>query len=161
MLDIECIASALDALGQKYTRIENGYHLSNNATIMVINGKTEIKYRERDEYMDIAINKFIQELTKTYVKKLNEKIERLKLEEARIKEKSALEIFSETERKQREKEIEMERVKLESIKRKEEIALKRKIEEKAAKLKEKAAQLGYRISEEVKGKERIFVLIRR
>ena len=66
----------------------------------------------------------------TYTKLLEEKIERLKLEEARLHEKEALKEFAEEERKQKERELRKERMRLEAIKRREEAALKKQIEEK-------------------------------
>lgn len=160
LMDAECIEESLKEINHAYTKSKNKIILDQNLAIEMTPSGARLNYIIQEGWNNVEINSFIEKLTKAYTKKLNEKIERLKLEEAKMREVEALKQFAEDERKQRELEFRTERMKLEAIKRKEEVALKKQIEEKTTALKQKALQLGYQVKEEIKGKERILVLLR-
>jgi uncharacterized protein YaaW (UPF0174 family) len=116
---------------------------------------------EAEGWFDEEINSFVHKLERAYKTILDEKIEKIKLEEARMKEKDLLSQLSSEEVRSKELELRKERMRLEAVKRKEENELKKQIEEKVAAIKEKAMKLGYQIKEEVRGKEKVMVLVRR
>lgn len=161
LTDIECIEEALKALGKECTHTENQIIINQNLRLDLTAWGAKLNYRTEMYTTGFEINHFIEDLMKEYSKRLEEKIERLKLEEARIKEKVAFDQFSEEERRQKENGLRKERMRLEAIKRKEEAYLKKQIEQKVVAIREKAAQLGYQIKEELKGKERVIVLVQR
>lgn len=161
MIDIDCIEEALKTLGKTYTRTSNHIIIDQNIEINVTQQGAKLIYQSGYSPERLDINKFVFELTQAYERSLQEKIERLRLEEAKMKEQNVLSQFSEEERIRKENEIRKEKMRLEAIKRKEEADLKKQIEQKVSALKEKAASLGYEVKEEVRGKERIMVMVRR
>jgi len=162
MNDVECIEEALDAMGESYTKNQNQIVISPNLKIDISSHQAELEVTyDRADSNHINTNQFIADLTKEYNKIIKEKIERLKLEEAKVRESEVLEQFSEDEKRKKELKLKKERLRLEAIKRKEKAELRKKISEKANAIRDKAKKLGYQIKEEVKGEERVMVLIRR
>jgi len=155
--DIECVTASLNMLGLNYR--DNGTNISLDNGINLINKNSEISisYLSNNK----AHLKFISDFPKTYDKILAEKIEKMRIEEAKLKEAAALNQFSEKERKEQEMRIRLERKKLEEIKRKEEKELKEKIAASVKNIKEKAEKFGFVVKEEIRGKEKILQLVRR
>jgi hypothetical protein len=92
-----------------------------------------------------------------YDLKIEEKIQKLRLEEARVKEEAALQQFSQEERRKQELELRRKRMKMENERKKE-------LEEKNRKVNnilERAKKYGYEIREERVGTERIIQLVKR
>jgi len=158
LLDHECVEEALKEMNMAYSKTDSLIKINEDVSIALTKKGAELKYRTERNFQT---NAFVEKLTKAYTKRLEEKIERLKLEEARLNEKEALEDYAERERKQKERELRKERLRLEAIRRREETALRTKIEEKVGALKEQAKKLGYILKQEVKGKERVLVFVRR
>ena len=162
LLDHTCVEDALKEMGVIYTKTGEVIKVSNSTINIHLSKKgAEIKYRTREELQTQDVNSFIENLTLTYTKKLEEKIARLKMEEARLNEDESLELYAEEERKKRERDLRKERMRLESIKRREEAALKVKIGKKVEALKVRAKKLGLFLKQEQKGKERVLVFVRR
>lgn len=161
LLDPECVEEALKVINMNYTKTGALITINQYLSINLTKKGAELKYTTAENWQNHDVNSFIEKLTITYTKLLEEKIERLKLEEARLQEKEALKEFAEEERKQKERELRKERMRLEAIKRREEAALRKQIEEKISALKQRAKKLGLTLSEEIKGKERRLVFVRR
>jgi len=161
ILDVEVLRDTLREMGINYTESGNRLTLDNSVTLGITEKGVNLNVRIREQWNNITVNQFSEELTRTYTMLLEEKIERLKLEEAQLKENEALEQHEAEENKARMLALKKERLRLEAVRRKEELDLKRQIEEKVIAIKNKAMKLGYQIKEEVKGKEKIMVLIRR
>lgn len=161
LLDPECVEEALKVMSTNYTKTRTLITINQHLSIDLTRKGAEFKYTTTEGWQNQDVNSFIEKLTITYTKLFEEKIERLKLEEARLHEKEALKEFAEEERKQRERELRKERMRLEAIKRREKAALEKQIEEKISALKQKAKKLGLTLSEEIKGKERRLVFVRR
>ena len=140
--DREAIEEALKVMKCHYVLKGNTIEITEDMGIELVPSGTQLRYIIRDNWQNLKLNTFIDDLNRNYDQVLNDRIEKLKLEEARLKEKAILEKFSET------------------VKRKESAQLKRIIEEKATAIRERAARLGYRVKEEVRGKEKVMVLVR-
>lgn len=158
LLDVECIEEALNELHVEYVREPGRLNLGEELYITLLPRGTKLNFTDENS---IEANKLALDLTRAYKEALERKIERLRIEEIRLKEGEALQQFSEDERRRKALELEKERRKAEAVKRKEETSLRRKIAEKTRLIKEKAMKLGYQITEQVKGKERVMVLVRR
>jgi len=161
ILDAEVLRDTLREMGINHTESGSRLTLENSVTLDITEKGVNLNVRIREQWNNTTLNQFSEELSKTYTKLLEEKIERLKLEEAQLRESEALEQHEVEENKARMLALKKERLRLEAVRRKEELDLKRQVEEKVAAIKKKAIKLGYQIKEEVKGKERIMVLIRR
>ncbi len=116
-------------------------------------GKRMVDSRTREVY------RFIDDIEDIYDRFLNEKIEKLKLEQ--YEKESLREIQNEEEERKTRIMREREIKRLERIKRKREKERRKMVEEKTEKLKERAKMLGYEIEEQVVNDERILVLVRR
>jgi hypothetical protein len=161
LLDPVIIEEALKRMNCSFIKNNNNIIINQFLSINIKNHVPKLIYTTNEFSDTININCFISDLTETYTKILDEKIQKLKIEELKMKEKAYIEKMTEEKEKEKQLEIERERLRLEAIKRKEEADLKKQIEEKTEILKQKAMQLGYQISEEVHGKEKVLVLIRR
>ncbi|NMC67490.1 MAG: hypothetical protein GYA61_04595 [Spirochaetales bacterium] len=161
LMDQTIIEEALKAMNINYKKIDNNIVVNNYISIEILKTGSKLKYRTTEFWNNLNINQFIADLTEIYTKILDERIQKLKFEELKIKEKTYFEKVEEEEKKREQLEIERERIRLEAIKRKEEAELKKQIEEKTELLKKKAMQLGYQIKEEVHGNEKVLVLVRR
>lgn len=155
--DIQCVKASLNMLGFNY--MDNGINISLDNGINLINKNSEISISYLSDNQTHL--KFISNFPKTYEKILAEKIEKMRIEEAKLREAAALNTFSEKERKEEEMRIHLERKKLEEIKRKEEKELKEKIAASVKNIKEKAEKFGFVVKEEIRGKEKILQLVRR
>ncbi len=160
MKDLECVEEALKRLNITYKTQGNFLVINNDIRLEKMKTGIKVLYQRRYESSYVQMNNLVANLTRTYAKVLEEKIERLKLEEARLQEEKTLQKFNEAERKAELLKIERERLKLEAIKRKEEIELQKTIQTKREKIKELAQKLGFKVNKEVKGKETIFVFVR-
>ncbi|MCR4422571.1 MAG: hypothetical protein NUV32_08895 [Exilispira sp.] len=161
LMDQTIIEEALKEMNINYKKIDNNIVVNNYISIEILKTGSKLKYRTTEFWNNLNINQFIADLTEIYTKILDERIQKLKFEELKIKEKTYFEKVEEEEKKREQLEIERERIRLEAIKRKEEAELKKQIEEKTELLKKKAMQLGYQIKEEVHGNEKVLVLVRR
>ena len=158
--DREAIEEALKVMKCHYVLKGNTIEITEDMGIELVPSGTQLRYIIRDNWQNQKLNTFIDDLNRNYDQVLNDRIEKLKLEEARLKEKAILEKFSEEEKKKKELALRKKRLLLETVKRKESAQLKRIIEEKATAIRERAARLGYRVKEEVRGKEKVMVLVR-
>lgn len=112
--------------------------------------------------IDDSLHKiFVTEFPPLYESIFNKKLERLRHEEAQLKEKNALKAFSEEELKLKEIQLRRERMRLEEIRTQENEEKRKLIEQKMETILGKAKISGYEISEERVGKEVVYQLIRR
>ena len=158
--DREAIEEALKAMKCHYVLKGNTIEITGEMAIELTSAGAQLRYIIRDNWQNQKLNTFIDDLNRNYDQILNDRIEKLKLEEARLNEKAILDKFSEEEKKKKELALRKERMRLEAVKRKESAQLMRIIEEKAVTIRERAARLGYRIKEEVRGKDKVMVLVR-
>ena len=176
--DEECLVGALKDNGIHFTLAYNGIDVQDMETLRFVKegshyvvefqAQTEVyngqeRETERGKRMvasqSARINKFINNIESSYDRLLDEKIERLKLEQ--YEQNMSQEV--ETEMKERQNTIIAKREikRLERIKRKREMEKKKMIDEKVKKLRERAEMLGYEIEEKVENNERVMVLVRR
>ncbi len=155
--DIECVKETLEQLEISYNFVGKNLVLSNN-----------IKLQEETEGLratfnttNTQANSFLETFVKEYIKNFQAKLERIRLEEAKAKEAVALKQITDEEFRVRQLQLQRERRRLEQIKQQEELAFKQKIDQKVQKIMTRAEKLGYQIQEQVKGKERVLVLVRR
>lgn len=151
--DRECIQESLEKLNVCYNQQGNSYVIGSGLTIENTSEGCLINYYAGSpEHLS-----FISNFTKMYDLKIEEKIEKLRLEEARVKEEAALQQFSQEERRKQELELRRKRMKMENERKKE-------LEEKNQKVNnilERAKKYGYEIREERVGTERIIQLVKR
>lgn len=160
MKDLECVEEALKRLNISYTTQGNFLIISTDIKLEKLTTGVRVVYQTSYELGNEQVNNLVANLTRTYATVLEEKIERLKLEEARLQEDKILQKFNKADQEAELRRIERERFKLEAVKRKEEIELQKTIQIKGEKIKKLAKKLGYRVNEDSKGKETIFVLVR-
>jgi hypothetical protein len=161
LLDSSCVEDALKEMQCDYLKEGNIIRIRQNLTITLTANGAEVSYNLRDSWQNEDVNSFMQTLAKTYAAKLEQKIEILKMNEARARENEVLGLFKEEERRTTEVRLRNERMRLEAIKRREEESLRLKIIGKVAAIKEKAKHLGYGVKEETREKEVVLVLIKR
>ena len=151
--DRECIQEALEELNVSYRQQGNSYVIGGGLTIEnTSNGCLINYYYERPEHLS-----FLSDFTRMYDLKIEEKIEKLRLEEARFKEEAALQQFSQEEIRKQELELRRKRMKMENERKKE----LEKINQKVNNILERAKKYGYEIREERVGTERIIQLVKR
>lgn len=151
--DQECIQKALEELNVNSRQQGNSYVIGDGLTIEnTSNGCLINYYPEYQHHLS-----FISDFSRMYDLKIEEKIQKLRLEEARVKEEAALQQFSQEERRKKELELRRKRMKMENERKKE-------LEEKNRKVNnilERAKKYGYEIREERVGTERIIQLVKR
>ncbi len=160
MKDMECVEEALKRLNISYTTQGSFLVISNDIKLEKLTTGVRVVYQTSYELGNEQVNNLVANLTRTYATVLEEKIERLKLEEARLQEDKTLQKFNKADQEAELRRIERERLKLEAVKRKEEIELQKTIQIKGEKIKKLAKKLGYRVNKDSNGKETIFVLVR-
>lgn len=162
MRDLECIEKALDLLGANYVKSGKDYVLK-NGTLINKGCCYRFEYIENESLPlgAIDIHSFVQKFTKTYEKVLDEKISKIRIEEANLKAKQIAEQFTEEEKRKEESKLKLERARLEEIKRKELEEKKLKIQEAEKKIRENAAKANFQVKEEMQGGKKVLVCVRR
>lgn len=168
LMDIECVEETLRVMGVKYSRhsglfiIQQSPELKespyNSVELFETPAGISIRYQSA---FSSETNKFIEKFVKSYKERLEEKIRKVKLDEARLQEEAAMKKFSEEELTREKLKLKREKERLEEVKRREEEELKKQVDEKLKLIKEKAQKQGYAIREEIQGKEKVLVLVRR
>jgi hypothetical protein len=168
LMDVACVEETLKAMGIEYRRvsglfiIQHSLELKNSPynSVELFETTNGVSIRYQSAYSS-ETNRFIEKFIKSYKAGLEEKIRKVKLDEARLQEEAAIKKFSEEELLREKLKIKREKERLEELKRREEEELKRQLDEKLKIIKEKAQKQGYAIREEIQGKEKVLVLVRR
>lgn len=156
MLDLECVDATIKEMGIAY-KIDNGtYRLANNLSLTMTPTGVSVTYNESN----IDANRFIDKFIGIYKIKQEEKVKKLRLEQARLQEEAILNQYSEEELKKERAKIRRNELALEDIKRKEIELQKKKITDTITSLKEKAKKMGYNVREENQGQEKVLILIK-
>lgn len=161
--DLECVFEALEQMGVRYSRVgtQNNYRVDIPEYYLRFECRGNTVYAVYDTENTRA-KQFIYEFMKVYKKVLDEKLERLHLEELKLHEQQVLaEIAKQEELRRRAQKIKRRRLQLEKARKREEIEMRREIEQKKKIIVERAKRLGYDIREEVHGNEIVLVLVRR
>lgn len=157
MHDVECVQEALSSLNMSAQTVGSDIRLSNGVVLRREPEGLAIVY----EGYEVQIGSFVRDFTVAYRAAFEKKVERLQLEEARLREKIALEEFSEAERRIEESRIRSQLEEIQRTRVAEREQMRKICQERSRAIQESAQRRGYSVREEVKEGRRVLVLVRR
>ncbi len=160
MRDKELVFETLKRLNQSFQIQNELISVSNGVELTTSSSGVIAKFEEPHMGQVPEKNRFIKELQATYLICLQEKIERLRKEQALGLERQALEKIELKEKREKDLEIKRELSRLESLKKAEERAMKEKVDEKVKILQDRGKNMGYNVEIMTQGTKKVVVFTR-